>query len=185
MSCDIGRDTAELPEFKLAASFKSRVKSPDSGVFEKVKLLSQLQCDYGMAGLNQTGFPPQAAFDFDAPMAAPRKRGSIPNVSPNLDLYQHISDVFFFFSIILIIQLLTEWRFFGGSRDQSGAGANPQHHHHLRVQPLPPARAERFLLHVHANSQRQRGEGGVGIRTAEDLQPIRAARMDQLIRDRK
>lgn len=40
VSCDIGRDTAELPEFKLAASFKSKVKSPDSGIFEKVKLLT-------------------------------------------------------------------------------------------------------------------------------------------------
>lgn len=40
VSCDIGRDTAELPEFKLAASFKSKVKSPDSGIFEKVKLIT-------------------------------------------------------------------------------------------------------------------------------------------------
>ena len=37
VSCDIGRDTAEPLEFKLAAGFKSKVKSPDSGIFEKVK----------------------------------------------------------------------------------------------------------------------------------------------------
>lgn len=40
VSCDISRDTAELPGYKPAASFKSKVKSPDSGVFEKVRLVT-------------------------------------------------------------------------------------------------------------------------------------------------
>lgn len=36
VSCDISRDTAELPEVK-PASFKVKVKSADPGVFEKVR----------------------------------------------------------------------------------------------------------------------------------------------------
>ncbi|XP_028458784.1 melanopsin-A-like [Perca flavescens] len=35
VSCDLGRDTTELPEFKPSASFKSTMKSHDSGIFEK------------------------------------------------------------------------------------------------------------------------------------------------------
>uniref|UniRef100_A0A8P4FZG9 Rhodopsin n=1 Tax=Dicentrarchus labrax TaxID=13489 RepID=A0A8P4FZG9_DICLA len=35
VSCDISRDTAELPDFKPSSSFKSKVKSHDSGIFEK------------------------------------------------------------------------------------------------------------------------------------------------------
>lgn len=38
VSCDIGRDTAELPEVKPSSSFKSKLKSHDSGIFEKVNL---------------------------------------------------------------------------------------------------------------------------------------------------
>lgn len=38
VSCDISRDTAELPDFKPSSSFKSKMKSHDSGIFEKVKL---------------------------------------------------------------------------------------------------------------------------------------------------
>lgn len=37
VSCDISRDTAELPDFKPSSSFKSKMKSHDSGIFEKVK----------------------------------------------------------------------------------------------------------------------------------------------------
>ncbi|XP_029691349.1 melanopsin-A isoform X2 [Takifugu rubripes] len=55
VSCDISRDTTELPEYKPASSFNSKVKSPDSGIFEKT------------------------SFDFDASMAASRERSSIPN----------------------------------------------------------------------------------------------------------
>lgn len=38
VSCDISRDTAEVTDFKPSnsSSFKSKLKSHDSGVFEKV-----------------------------------------------------------------------------------------------------------------------------------------------------
>uniref|UniRef100_A0A3Q0R1S8 Opsin 4 n=1 Tax=Amphilophus citrinellus TaxID=61819 RepID=A0A3Q0R1S8_AMPCI len=36
VSCDISRDTAELPDFKPSSSFKSKLKSHDSGIFDKV-----------------------------------------------------------------------------------------------------------------------------------------------------
>ncbi|MEQ2189120.1 Melanopsin-A [Goodea atripinnis] len=36
VSCDISRDTAELPNFKHSSSFKSKLKNLDSGIFEKV-----------------------------------------------------------------------------------------------------------------------------------------------------
>uniref|UniRef100_A0A3Q1CR93 G-protein coupled receptors family 1 profile domain-containing protein n=1 Tax=Amphiprion ocellaris TaxID=80972 RepID=A0A3Q1CR93_AMPOC len=36
VSCDISRDTAELPDFKPSSSFKSKMKSHDSGIFERV-----------------------------------------------------------------------------------------------------------------------------------------------------
>ncbi|XP_035518954.1 melanopsin-A-like [Morone saxatilis] len=39
VSCDISRDTAELPDFKPSSSFKSKMKSHDSGIFEKVNFL--------------------------------------------------------------------------------------------------------------------------------------------------
>lgn len=35
VSCDISRDTAELPDFKPSSSFKSKLKSHDSGIFDK------------------------------------------------------------------------------------------------------------------------------------------------------
>uniref|UniRef100_A0A3Q2ZTB7 Opsin 4a (melanopsin) n=1 Tax=Kryptolebias marmoratus TaxID=37003 RepID=A0A3Q2ZTB7_KRYMA len=37
VSCDISRDTAELPDIKHSSSFKSKLKNHDSGIFEKVK----------------------------------------------------------------------------------------------------------------------------------------------------
>lgn len=42
VSCDISRDTAELPDFRPSSSFKSKMKSHDSGIFEKVNLLIRL-----------------------------------------------------------------------------------------------------------------------------------------------
>lgn len=38
VSCDISKDTAEIPDFKPcnSSSFKSKLKSHDSGIFEKV-----------------------------------------------------------------------------------------------------------------------------------------------------
>ncbi|XP_017290986.1 melanopsin-A [Kryptolebias marmoratus] len=35
VSCDISRDTAELPDIKHSSSFKSKLKNHDSGIFEK------------------------------------------------------------------------------------------------------------------------------------------------------
>ncbi|XP_028983217.1 melanopsin-A isoform X2 [Betta splendens] len=35
VSCDISRDTTELPDFKPSSSFKSKLKSRDSGIFER------------------------------------------------------------------------------------------------------------------------------------------------------
>ncbi|KAF1375371.1 hypothetical protein PFLUV_G00219190 [Perca fluviatilis] len=55
VSCDLSRDTTELPEFKPSASFKSTMKSHDSGIFEKTS--------------NDT--------DVSAPVAS--ERGSIPD----------------------------------------------------------------------------------------------------------
>lgn len=44
VSCDISKDTAEIPDFKPcnSSSFKSKLKSHDSGIFEKVT--SQAEC---------------------------------------------------------------------------------------------------------------------------------------------
>ncbi|XP_028279792.1 melanopsin-A-like [Parambassis ranga] len=55
VSCDISRDTAELPDFKPSSSFKSKMKSHDSGIFEKT------------------------SYDTDISMAAVSERSSIPN----------------------------------------------------------------------------------------------------------
>lgn len=38
VSCDISRDTAELPDIKHSSSFKSKLKNRDSGIFEKVSV---------------------------------------------------------------------------------------------------------------------------------------------------
>lgn len=47
VSCDISRDTAELPDFKPSSSFKSKMKSHDSGIFEKVNsCLLQINLKY-------------------------------------------------------------------------------------------------------------------------------------------
>ncbi|TNN45495.1 Melanopsin-A [Liparis tanakae] len=55
VSCDISRDTAELPDFKPSASFKSKMKSHDSGIFEKT------------------------SYDTDMSKAVVGDRGSVPN----------------------------------------------------------------------------------------------------------
>ncbi|TMS04626.1 hypothetical protein E3U43_009783 [Larimichthys crocea] len=55
VSCDISRDTAELPDFKPSSSFKSKMKSHDSGIFEKT------------------------SFDADVATAGVSERSSIPN----------------------------------------------------------------------------------------------------------
>uniref|UniRef100_A0A8D3BNL6 Opsin 4a (melanopsin) n=1 Tax=Scophthalmus maximus TaxID=52904 RepID=A0A8D3BNL6_SCOMX len=52
VSCDISRDTTELPDFKPSSSFKSNLKSNDSGIFEKVKIKTCSQFIW-------SGTPPQ------------------------------------------------------------------------------------------------------------------------------
>ncbi|XP_036978984.1 melanopsin-A-like isoform X2 [Acanthopagrus latus] len=49
VSCDISRDTAELPDFKPSSSFKSKMKSHDSGIFEK----TSFDTDASMAGVSE------------------------------------------------------------------------------------------------------------------------------------
>ncbi|XP_068182693.1 melanopsin-A-like isoform X2 [Antennarius striatus] len=55
VSCDISRDTAEMPDFKPSSSFKSKMRSHDSGIFEKT------------------------SFDVDVSCSGVRERSSIPN----------------------------------------------------------------------------------------------------------
>ncbi|XP_054654825.1 melanopsin-A isoform X2 [Dunckerocampus dactyliophorus] len=55
VSCEISRDTADFPEFKPSSSFKSKMKSHDSGIFEKT------------------------SFDTDISTIGVSERGSIPN----------------------------------------------------------------------------------------------------------
>lgn len=55
VSCDIGRDTAEMPDFKPSSSFRGKMKSHDSGIFEKT------------------------SYDTDISMG---ERGSIPGMHP-------------------------------------------------------------------------------------------------------
>ncbi|KAM3862866.1 LOW QUALITY PROTEIN: melanopsin-A [Diretmus argenteus] len=53
VSCDISRDTAEVPDFKpsSSSSFKSKMKSHDSGIFEK----TSYDADASMAGVGERG----------------------------------------------------------------------------------------------------------------------------------
>ncbi|XP_034083261.1 melanopsin-A-like isoform X2 [Gymnodraco acuticeps] len=54
VSCDISRDTAELPEFKPSASFTSKIKSHDSGIFEK----TSCDPDISTAGVSERSSVP-------------------------------------------------------------------------------------------------------------------------------
>uniref|UniRef100_A0A8C8I5S2 G-protein coupled receptors family 1 profile domain-containing protein n=1 Tax=Oncorhynchus tshawytscha TaxID=74940 RepID=A0A8C8I5S2_ONCTS len=58
VSCDISKDTAELPHFKPSSS-KSKMKSHDSGIFEKS---SNAMDNISMTGVGHSdhGFPPSA-----------------------------------------------------------------------------------------------------------------------------
>ncbi|XP_070771673.1 melanopsin-A [Enoplosus armatus] len=58
VSCDISRDTAELPDFKPSSSFKSKMKSHDSGIFEK----TSYDTDISMAGVSERGSIPNTDF---------------------------------------------------------------------------------------------------------------------------
>ncbi|XP_029962200.1 melanopsin-A [Salarias fasciatus] len=48
VSCDISRDTAELADFKPTSSFKAKMKSHDSGIFEK----SSFDLDMSIGGVS-------------------------------------------------------------------------------------------------------------------------------------
>ncbi|XP_067091788.1 melanopsin-A [Osmerus mordax] len=61
VSCDISKDTAELPDFKPSgsSSFKSKIRNHDSGIFEK----TSYDTDMSMAGVGhyERGQPPANA----------------------------------------------------------------------------------------------------------------------------
>ncbi|KAM7408236.1 hypothetical protein PAMA_002098 [Pampus argenteus] len=56
VSCDISRDT-EFPDFKSSSSFKSKMKSHDSGIFEK----TSYEIDISMAGVSERNSIPNSA----------------------------------------------------------------------------------------------------------------------------
>nr|XP_057907920.1 melanopsin-A-like isoform X1 [Doryrhamphus excisus]XP_057907931.1 melanopsin-A-like isoform X1 [Doryrhamphus excisus] len=62
VSCEISRDTADFPEFKPSSSFKSKMKSHDSGIFEKT------------------------SFDTDISTIGVSERGIVPNVSTEIQM---------------------------------------------------------------------------------------------------
>ncbi|XP_061693727.1 melanopsin-A isoform X2 [Syngnathoides biaculeatus] len=51
VSSDIGRDTAEYPEFKPSSSFKGKMKNHDSGIFER----TSFDTDISMIGVSERG----------------------------------------------------------------------------------------------------------------------------------
>lgn len=70
VSCDVSRDMAQLPDFKPTSSFKSKLKSHDCGIFERVQhksmsSASRNQCSSGVraqawadGGGQRTGWVP-------------------------------------------------------------------------------------------------------------------------------
>nr|XP_057907938.1 melanopsin-A-like isoform X2 [Doryrhamphus excisus] len=54
VSCEISRDTADFPEFKPSSSFKSKMKSHDSGIFEK----TSFDTDISTIGVSERGIVP-------------------------------------------------------------------------------------------------------------------------------
>ncbi|KAI3363538.1 hypothetical protein L3Q82_012133 [Scortum barcoo] len=75
VSCDISRDTAELPDFKPSSSFKSKMKSHDSGIFEK----TSYDTDVSMAGVGERGSIPNNA-DFAEGHVMRGTIGRIPSI---------------------------------------------------------------------------------------------------------
>ncbi|XP_035028241.1 melanopsin-A isoform X1 [Hippoglossus stenolepis] len=55
VSCDISRDTTELPDFKPSSSFKSKIKSNDSGIFEKT-----YDTDFSKTGVSERSSVPNS-----------------------------------------------------------------------------------------------------------------------------
>ncbi|XP_061084752.1 melanopsin-A [Conger conger] len=60
VSCEIGRDTAEMPDFKPTSSLKSKLRSHDSGIFEKTSVDAD-DISMAEAGQSDRGLPPSAA----------------------------------------------------------------------------------------------------------------------------
>ncbi|KAK2824705.1 hypothetical protein Q5P01_021880 [Channa striata] len=56
VSCDISRDTAEIPEFKASSSFKSKMKSHDSGIFERMSY----DADFSTTGVSERSVNPNS-----------------------------------------------------------------------------------------------------------------------------
>ncbi|XP_060943426.1 melanopsin-A-like [Limanda limanda] len=56
VSCDISRDTTELPDFKPSSSFKSKMKSNDSGIFEK----TSYDTDFSKTGVGERSSVPNS-----------------------------------------------------------------------------------------------------------------------------
>ncbi|XP_039995661.1 melanopsin-A [Xiphias gladius] len=75
VSCDISRDTTELPEFKPSSSFKSQIKSRDSGIFEK----TSYDTDFSMAGVGERSSIPSSG-DFADGHVMRGTIGRIPSI---------------------------------------------------------------------------------------------------------
>ncbi|XP_026165147.1 melanopsin-A [Mastacembelus armatus] len=73
VSCDIGRDTAELPDFKPSSSFKSKMKSHDSGIFEKTSF------DIDLSGVSERSCIPNSG-DFTEGHVMRSAIGRIPSI---------------------------------------------------------------------------------------------------------
>ncbi|XP_069395170.1 melanopsin-A-like isoform X2 [Paralichthys olivaceus] len=71
VSCDISRDTTELPDFKPSSSFKSKMKSNDSGIFEK-----SYDTDFSMTGVSERSSIPNSGDYADGHV----RRGTISRI---------------------------------------------------------------------------------------------------------
>ncbi|XP_034536947.1 melanopsin-A [Notolabrus celidotus] len=74
VSCDISRDTAEL-DFKPSSSFKSKIKSHDSGIFEK----TSYDTDFSIVGVSERGSIPNSG-DFGEAHMMRGAIGRIPSI---------------------------------------------------------------------------------------------------------
>ncbi|KAM6996902.1 melanopsin-A [Tautogolabrus adspersus] len=75
VSCDISKDTAELPDFKPSSSFKSNMKSHDSGIFEK----TSYDTDFSLVGASERGSIPNSG-DFGESHVRRGTIGRIPSI---------------------------------------------------------------------------------------------------------
>ncbi|XP_056252043.1 melanopsin-A-like [Seriola aureovittata] len=75
VSCDISRDTTELPDFKPSSSFKSKIKSHDSGIFEK----TSYDTDFSTAGVSERSSIPNSS-DFTDGHTMKGTIGRIPSI---------------------------------------------------------------------------------------------------------